>query len=58
MISGVQRRFLIGVNSATVDVEKTEEGDESEDKYEDPLGLSAVWYARLIPEIITQCEMG
>lgn len=51
-------KFLIGVNSATVDVAKTEENGESRDKYEDPLGLNTVWYARLIPEIITQCEMG
>lgn len=48
--------FLVGVNSATVDVPETEENDESMDENRDPLGLSTVWYAKLIPEIITQCE--
>jgi S1-C subfamily serine protease len=40
--------FLVGVHSATFDIEgRDPEQDE-------PLGLNAVWFASLIPEIITQ----
>jgi len=42
------RSFLVGVHSGTLDiVERDPDQDE-------PLGLNAVWFASLIPEIVTQ----
>jgi len=46
---GSGRMYLIGVNSAIVETDNPEEN-----KDEEPLGLNTVWYAKLIPEIITQ----
>ncbi len=51
---GAGRIYLIGVNSAGVYTQLTKENDESKEVYEEPLGLNIVWYAKLIPEIITQ----
>ena len=42
------------MNSAGVYTQLTKENDESKEVYEEPLGLNIVWYAKLIPEIITQ----
>lgn len=47
-LSSGTRSFLVGVHSGTFDiVERDPDQDE-------PLGLNAVWFASLIPEIITQ----
>jgi len=42
---GRPRRFLMGVHSETLILDRDPEVDE-------PLGLNFVWYANLIPEII------
>lgn len=48
IFGGSGKMHLIGVNSAIVDIDKADEDKEG------ALGLNAVWYAKLIPEIITQ----
>jgi len=45
---GRPKSFLVGVHSGTLDITIR---DPSQDE---PLGLNAVWFASLIPEIITQ----